>query len=75
MTYVHANDKDIRRLIKIARKQGWAVTLTGKGHIKWCSPNGATLFSPSTGSYRSWMNLRQMLFKAGLPQAKKGHKL
>lgn len=59
------NDKDMRKVAKQAQKEGWVITLTGNNHLKWKSPEGITLFSPLTGSYRGWKNFRAMLRRNG----------
>lgn len=59
------NDKDMRKVAKQAQREGWVITVTGSNHLKWRSPDGITLFSPMTGSYRSWKNFRAMLRRNG----------
>lgn len=43
-------NKEINKLMRQARKQGWDITQINNGHLKWVSPIGAVLytsFSPS----------------------------
>ena len=59
--------KDLRKLMRRARKQGWKVCLTGGGHIKWEPPKGDFVMSAQTPSdYRAFYNIRQRLKRAGL---------
>jgi hypothetical protein len=59
--------RDMPKLVRRARKAGWSVTKTGKQHWRFRSPNGATIFAPSTPSdRRSVMNVRANLRRAGL---------
>lgn len=60
-------NKDLRKLIKVARSQGWTVTKTNNGHYRWESPSGGLVFTPSTPSeYRSSKNSLSHLKKCGL---------
>jgi predicted RNA binding protein YcfA (HicA-like mRNA interferase family) len=43
-----ANTKDIKQLIKKAEKQGWIVSLSKGGHLRWKSPDGKMLFCSAT---------------------------
>ena len=60
------NRKEYIQLAKQAEKQGWIVTKTNGGHLKWRSPNGVALFSAySSGDTRSVKNFRSQLRMAG----------
>lgn len=64
--------KDIRELQATAEAQGWTITHTGGGHLKWQSPEGKVVFSPSTPSdWRSMKNHIAYLRRAGLHIAHK----
>jgi len=64
--------KDMRELKALAESQGWKVTPTGGGHLKWVSPQGAIVFGPSTPSdWRSMKNHVGYLRRAGLRVAHK----
>ena len=64
--------KDIRELKAHAESQGWVVTPTKNGHLKWVSPAGAVVISPSTPSdWRSMKNHVAYLRRAGLHVAHK----
>lgn len=59
--------KDMRKLIRKAKRRGWAVTLTGKSHLKWQPPEGAFVITPSTPSDgRAAMNMLAELRRHGL---------
>lgn len=56
-----------RALYKAARRQGWEITRTAGQHLKWCSPAGETVHTPSTpGRRRSYLHQRAALRRAGL---------
>jgi predicted RNA binding protein YcfA (HicA-like mRNA interferase family) len=59
------NNKDMEKIAKEARKRGWTITVTRGNHVKWQAPDGHCVFSPLTGSYRSWKNFRAMLKRNG----------
>jgi hypothetical protein len=58
----------LRRLAAAARADGWLLTVTGGGHLKWMPPQGgAPVFTASTpGDWRSSRNARAKLRRAGL---------
>jgi len=63
---VYSNNKELKKIIKYAEKQGWRVLRTKSGHFKWYSPDGESIVtSPSTGSHKSWKNFMALLKKAG----------
>lgn len=65
---------DYRPLAKLARDAGWTITFTRKNHLAWTSPDGKTVFSPSTPSdYRSLPRVISKLRRAGL-NTRPGHK-
>jgi predicted RNA binding protein YcfA (HicA-like mRNA interferase family) len=60
---------DRKKLIKSARVQGWEVTRTRRGHLKFRSPDPGVplIFGSGTPSdYRSPRNLAAHLRRAGL---------
>lgn len=61
-----SNAKDIRVLIRTARRQGFEVEPTHGGHWKFRSPTGVLVFAASTpGDCRSFQNTLQQLKRAG----------
>lgn len=40
--------KDMRSLARRARQQGWEITRTNGGHLRWRSPNGVVVIMGST---------------------------
>jgi hypothetical protein len=44
--------KDLTQLIKAAEHQGWEVTISNSGHLRWVSPTGGIVFSSRTPSDR-----------------------
>jgi len=59
--------RDFRPLIDAAVAQGWQVSTTGGGHLKFQSPAGRVVFAASTPSdWRASRNLRAELRRAGL---------
>jgi hypothetical protein len=44
--------KDLKQLMKTAKKQGWEIKVTGGGHLKWISPESGFVFSALTPSDR-----------------------
>lgn len=61
---------------KRAEDQGWVITRTGSGHLKWTSPRGTVVYTPKTpGGGRSHQNVVAKLQRAGLKASKtKGQK-
>jgi hypothetical protein len=58
--------KDLRQIAITAAHQGWRVTRTGGGHLRWTSPTGAPVFSGSTLSdHRALRNIEMQLRKHG----------
>lgn len=57
-----------RDIARTARKAGWTITRRRRsGHLRWESPSGAVVFSPSTpSSSRSAENVLAELRRAGL---------
>jgi len=47
-----SSNKDFRALIDEATKQGWEVTKTNGGHLRWLSPTGKVVFSSFSPSDR-----------------------
>lgn len=56
-----------KRLIEAAEQQGWTVTATSGGHIKFLSSDGNIVFAAATPSdHRAWRNTRARLRRHGL---------
>lgn len=68
MTPRQVRNRELRQLVRRAQRQGWAVTYTGGGHLRWQAPDGALVFTPSTpnGGCRSLENTRADLRRVGL---------
>lgn len=60
--------RELRPFVIAAIEQGWTVTKTGGGHLRFQPPKGAPVFTPSTpgGGNRSIDNTRAQLRRAGL---------
>lgn len=61
--------KDIRRMIRIAEKQGWIVEHRKGGHILFFPPEkeyGFVTVSGSTSDHKALKNIRSYLKGAGL---------
>ncbi len=59
----------LRSLARAAHRAGWSITLTGTGHLRWESPDGTVVITPSTPSdHRSSRNSRARLRRAGLKE-------
>jgi predicted RNA binding protein YcfA (HicA-like mRNA interferase family) len=56
--------KDVTKLIRKARKQGWTVEHTGGSHLKWTPPDGPFVITAQTP--RRTERLMAKLRKAGL---------
>lgn len=63
-------DKDVEKLAKKARAEGWEVTVTGGNHIKWLAPNGKDMvisgLTGSRGNDAGWRKALTQLKRAGL---------
>lgn len=62
-------DKNLRKVIRAARHQGWVVEPTRNGHLKFVPPNPEQriLFTGSTPSdHRGRTNFRKDLERSGL---------
>jgi hypothetical protein len=59
-------NKEIEKLARLARKQGWAVTVTGGNHLKFQPPNGRPVFGGLTTCGPGVKKFQSMLRKAGL---------
>lgn len=61
--------KDLNQLKTLAENQGWDVSLTSGGHLRWDPPDKRfrPVFSASTPSdYRALNNIKSRLKRAGL---------
>lgn len=65
--------KEANQLTKLAEGQGWVVTHTRNGHVKYVSPDGEIVIGSATpGGGRSTLNTRARLMRAGLRVPRKG---
>lgn len=60
--------KHLRPFARLALSQGWTITVTGSGHLKWQPRRGPVVITGSTPQRRghSTENERRRLAKAGL---------
>lgn len=57
-----SSNKDFQKLIKEAENQGWEVSRTGGGHLRWMSPEGKVVFSAfSPSDKRALQNTKKEL--------------
>ena len=62
-------------LEKQAINQGWRVSQSNGGHVKWLAPNGKVVFTSSTPSdNRALKNIQSNLKAAGLVIVKKNER-
>ena len=60
-------NKDVVKLIKMAKQQGWRVEPTKNGHYKFFAPDGTIVVAGSTPSEnRGFKNLKSRLRARGL---------
>ena len=66
--------KHLRPLARRARAQGWTITVTGSGHLKWNPPRGQAVITGSTPQRHGHgpRNARKALARAGLAASAKG---
>jgi hypothetical protein len=61
--------ESLRDMARTARSRNWTISLRGSGHLKWRSPDGEIVITPSTPSdSRSAKNARARLRRAGLKE-------
>lgn len=59
--------ESFRSLARTAREQGWKITQTKRGHLKWTAPGGGAVITASTpSSARSVWHSRAELRRSGL---------
>jgi len=62
--------KELKKLIKLARSQGWEVRITGGNHVEWKPPDKSKpkIYSGNTISdgARGFHNVKAILRKNGL---------
>lgn len=58
--------KELKKLMRIARKQGCKVKTCGSGHLKWYLPKGIVHTPKTPSEYRSILNVKALLRKHGL---------
>lgn len=58
----------LRRHAKRAKSEGWTLTVTGSGHIRWKSPDGPSVITGSTSHRKGFgpRMERRDLERAGL---------
>lgn len=57
--------KDLQDLVAFAQAEGWTVTRTGSGHLRFTKPGRTPIFTSSTASdFRSDRNARSRLRRA-----------
>ena len=61
-----SSDKDTEKLVRLARRQGWAVEVTGGNHLRFVSPAGYCIIGGLSPSSNGRRKLRHTLVKAGL---------
>ena len=62
-----AMPKDLRQIVKKARKQGWEFRRAKGGHYHFVAPGGSIyVCSASSSDVRGIRNARAMLIRAGL---------
>lgn len=65
----------LQPIAEMAAEQGWTFEVTGSGHLRWVSPDGKVVVTPSTPSdRRSELNSRSQLRRAGLVDLPKNAK-
>lgn len=59
-------DKDMRKLVKELDVQGFAITISKKGHVMvWKNGQLVATFSGTASDWRSWKNALAALKRAG----------
>lgn len=67
-----ANKNEIKAIIRMAQAQGWVITKTNGGHLRWTAPTGGFVFTASTPSdNRAIKNIMRDLRAYGLTEIKK----
>lgn len=61
-------DRELKKIAVKAVEQGWTISMTNGGHLKWTSPKGGQpVFTASTpDDYRTVRNCLSLLRRAGL---------
>lgn len=59
-------DKDLEKLARQARRQGWTVETTGSNHLRWTSPSGRVIITGLTMSKTSVRHAITKLRRAGI---------
>jgi predicted RNA binding protein YcfA (HicA-like mRNA interferase family) len=63
---------ELKNIIRLAEKQGWVVSLTKGGHLRWTRNDGAFFFSASTPSDgRALKNIMKELRNRDLKNTRK----
>lgn len=58
-----------RDLARAARKAGWVIEPSGKGHLRWTAPDGSWVITAATPSSWGARDDRAKLRRAGLADA------
>lgn len=59
-----------RDLARAARKAGWAIEVSGKGHLRWTAPDGTVVITAATPSPGGARDDRVKLRRAGLARCR-----
>ena len=63
-TMIHV--KELAKIAKEAEAQGWTISITNGGHLKWVSPTGRCVFTAQTPSdVRAYHRIRSDLRRMG----------
>lgn len=70
-TFMRGSRESLRQLVEFAEANGWTVSRTRGGHIRFTKPGLGSIFTSSTASdYRTGLNAKARLRRAerALPQ-------
>lgn len=66
---LHGKHENLRHLVEFAEANGWTVSRTQGGHIKFTKPGLGSIYTSSTASdYRSGLNAKARLRRADRTQ-------
>lgn len=64
---IKTRNKDLAKLVRLAKSQGWEVTQRTNNHLKWTSPTGYVYFSSySPSDFRAVRQIKAALVREGL---------
>jgi hypothetical protein len=70
---MHTPNKEVNKLMRQARKQGWNIMQIKNGHLKWVSPVGAIMYSSfSPSDVNAVKQIQRDLVLNGFITLKKG---